>query len=521
MRGSSFSHLAPKTAAPSPEIAQPHGLDPLVTDPSPPVAEQPSTVMQRRAKSALGLLAIRAVLLQVMTLGGQVVLARSLEPRDFGVYAILRFALSFFVFLGDVGLGGALVQKKNQPTEDEVANVFTLQLLLTSSVMVVVWLLAGFVDNAWPDLPTSGPWLLRVLAVDLLLTALRTIPSILMERTLQFAKLAVLDIVLSFTFYATAVSLAVTGHGSRSLIIAVLAQGFIGAVLAFALHPFRPRLRLSGEVLRPIIKFGVPFQLTQIIGFLNGAVTPIYAGAALGARALGLLNWAQDTAYFPLKAVEIVGRAGFPLYSRLQENPRALGESFGRAVYLCASATAFFVALLLSMGGNLVHVVFTDKWAPALPLLYVYAGAISVGFYTPIVAAVLNATGRPQLLFRLSCIWVALVWIAVPLTTPRWGINGYAYGYCLHVVVGNLLMLALTPRLVPHARLLSRFVGPILGGLGVYFVGKYACASWAMTPSSFIAAVGLLLAVHAAILGMVDRRRLIQSFSLLPPDTTL
>ncbi|MDF3064706.1 MAG: undecaprenyl-diphospho-oligosaccharide flippase [Polyangiaceae bacterium] len=492
-----------------------------MTDSNEASAGAQPTVLQRRAKSALWLLTVRAVLLQLMTLGGQVMLARSLEPRDFGVYAILRFALSFFVFFGDVGLGGALIQKKNQPTEDEVGNVFTLQLLLTSGVVVVVWSFAGLVDNVWPDLPTSGPWLLRVLALDLLLTSLRTIPSIMMERTLQFAKLAVLDIVLSFAFYATAVGLALTGHGSQSLVIAVLTQGFVGAVLAYALHPYRPRLRLSREVLRPIIKFGIPFQLTQMIGFLNGAVTPIYAGAALGARALGLINWAQDTAYFPLKAVEIVGRAAFPLYSRLQENPRALGESFGRAVYLCAIATAFFVALVFSMGSNVVHVVFTDKWAAALPILYVYAGVISIGFYTPIIAALLNATGRPQLLFRLSCIWVALAWVGVALATPRWGIDGYAYGYCLHVLVGNILMLSLTPRLVPHARLASRFKGPVLGGIGVYLVGKYALASWAMTPLTFISAVVALLAVHAAVLALVDRRRLFESFSLLPPDTAL
>jgi O-antigen/teichoic acid export membrane protein len=478
-------------------------------------------VLQRRAKSALALLALRTVLLQLMTLGGQVVLARSLEPKDFGVYAILRFALSFFVFLGDVGLGGALVQKKEKPTDDDIANVFTLQLLLASSVVVLVWSLAGFVDNAWPDLPTSGPWLLRVLAVDLLLTALRTIPSILMERTLQFAKLAFLDIVLSFAFYATAISLAVTGHGSESLIIAVLVQGVAGAVLAFALHPFLPRLRLNREVLRPIIKFGLPFQMTQVIAFLNGAVTPIYAGAALGARSLGLINWAQDTAYFPLKAVEVVGRAAFPLYSRLQSNPRALGESFGRAVYLCAVAAAFFVALVFAMGGNIVHVIFTNKWAPALPALYVYAAAISIGFYTPIIGALLNATGRPQLLFRLSCIWVALAWIGVFIATPRWGMMGYAFGYCFHVIVGNVLMFTLTPRLVPHSRVFRRLPGPLLGGVGVYLTGKYVCASWAQTPATFVGAVLLLLAVHAAILGLIDRRKLIQSFSLLPADTAL
>lgn len=456
-----------------------------------------------------------------MTLGGQVVLARSLEPKDFGVYAILRFALSFFVFLGDVGLGGALVQKKEKPTDDDIANVFTLQMLLASGVVVLVWSLAGLVDRAWPDLPTDGPWLLRVLAADLLLTALRTIPSILMERTLQFAKLAFLDIVLSFAFYGTAVWLAVTGHGSASLIIAVLVQGVVGAVLAFALHPFMPRFRLDREVLRPIIKFGLPFQMTQIIGFLNGAVTPIYAGAALGARSLGLINWAQDTAYFPLKAVDIVGRAAFPLYSRLQDNPKALGESFGRAVYLCAVATAFFVALVFAMGGNIVHVVFTNKWAPALPLLHVYAAAISIGFYTPIIGALLNATGRPHILFRASCFWVALAWIGVFIATPRWGTMGYAFGYCFHVIVGNVLMFFLTPHLVPQARVFSRLPGPVLGGISVYLVAKYFCVSWAQTPLTFVAAVLLLVAVHAAVLGLIDRKRLVQSFSLLPSDASI
>ncbi len=467
------------------------------------------------------MLAIRTVALQLLTLGGQVVLSRCLEPRDFGVYAILRFALSFFVFLGDVGLGGALVQKKEAPGEKDIANVFTLQLLMASAVVCVVWLSAGLVDRVWPDLPASGSWLMRVLALDLLLTALRTIPAILMERALQFTRLAVLDIALSLTFYCTAIGLAVSGQGSNSLIIAVLAQGVVGAVLAFALRPFRPRLHLDRAVLKPIVKFGLPFQLTQVIGFLNGAVTPIYAGSVLGARSLGLVNWAQDTAYFPLKAVDVVGRAAFPLYSRLQDDAESLGESFGRAVHLCAMATAYFVALVFALGPNLVHVVFTDKWLSALPLLYIYAGAISIGFYTPVIGAFLNATGRPGLLLRLACIWVTLAWVVVPFTTPRWGIQGYALGYCFHVVFGNLLMLGLTPRLVPHARLLSRLIGPACGGLASYAVGRYFCASWATSTWSFIAAVLMLLVVHGLVLLAFDRKRLFHAFSLVPAGSRL
>ena len=87
----------------------------------------------------------------------------------------------------------------------------------------------------------------------------------------------------------------------------------------------------------------------------------------------------KNTAYFPLTLVEIVGRIAFPLYSRLQGNTRLLGESFGRSVQLCAAFTAYFVALFLGMGSQVIEVVFGLKWLAALPLLMVYSGAIAIG----------------------------------------------------------------------------------------------------------------------------------------------
>ncbi len=483
------------------------------------VALEPA--LRQRARIALAVLAARTTAMQLITLGGQVALARFLEPRDFGVYAVLKFGLTFFVFFGDVGLGGALIQKKEAPSEREISSVFTLQLLLSAGVVALVWASAGLVDRIWTDLPSSGPWLLRILAFDLLLTSLRTIPSILMERGLQFSRLATLDVALNVTFYATALLLARSHWASSALVVAVVAQGVVGAVLAFLLRPFRPRFILDRQALAPIVKFGIPFQFAQLIGFLNGAVTPIYAGAALGTRSLGFINWAQDTAYFPLRAVELVSRVGFPLFSRLQGDPRALGESFGRAVHLCAIATAFFVALLLGMGSNVVHVVFTDKWQPALPLLHVYAAVIAIGFYTPLMAALLNATGRPGLLFRLSCVWVAIAWITVPLTTPRWGIQGYVYGYCLHVVLGNFMLLALTPKLVPYARIYRRFIGPAAAGALTYCVARFVLSSWGGDVPRFIASVVLLVIVHLGSLAVLDFRGIRRSLTLLPDDASV
>jgi O-antigen/teichoic acid export membrane protein len=268
--------------------------------------------------------------------------------------------------------------------------------------------------------------------------------------------------------------------------------------------------------LRPILKFGIPFQLNRVVGFANAAVTPIYAGSKLGSHPLGLLTWAQTTAYFPLKLVEIVGRIAFPLYSRLQGRTALLGESFGRSVQLCAAFTAYFVALFMGMGWQVIDVVFGPKWLDALPLLMVYSGAIAIGFLAPLVGAVLDATGRPQLVLRLALFWTTLNWIVVPFTTVRWGTIGFALGYSVHVVVGNLVIIALASRLIPHARLLRRLWSPALAGIVVYLLARNVLASRAVDGIHFVVSAASLAAVHVAVLLLLDRRAILDALKIVP-----
>ena len=61
-------------------------------------------------------LTARTVIQQLVTLVGNIYLARILGPADFGAFWIVQFALSFFVLFGDAGFGAALIQKKEPAT---------------------------------------------------------------------------------------------------------------------------------------------------------------------------------------------------------------------------------------------------------------------------------------------------------------------------------------------------------------------------------------------------------------------
>ena len=144
-------------------------------------ADDAFETLKTRARRGVVILVVRTAFVQLTVFAGQIALARLLDPRDFGVYAIVQFALSFFSFFGDAGLGGGLIQKKVHPSQRELSSVFFAQVLIALGIIVVVFGAAEFSRLVWPDLPATGPWLLRALSFSLLLTALRTIPCILMD----------------------------------------------------------------------------------------------------------------------------------------------------------------------------------------------------------------------------------------------------------------------------------------------------------------------------------------------------
>ena len=471
--------------------------------------------LQRRARLGMLALAGRTVLMQLTMLGGDVYLRRQLEPVDFGLYAIVQFTLGVFVQFGDVGIASAMIRQHETPTRRQLSTAWTLQMLVALVITATLWTGAPLLRQFWPDMSPNGVWVLRALSVDVVLSSARLIPSLLMERELEYGKLSVLDVLLNGAYYVAAVGLAATGHGVMSLAFAVIVRGTFGVIGAYALRPFRPSVVLDFQLLRPIMHFGVRFQAKNLVGFLTGAIAPVYAGRVLGQTQLGFINLGQSTAYFPLRLVEVMARVSFPLFSRLQGEPKAFAKALERGVVVSAMGTLFFVGLVVGLGPNLVGVVYGEKWLPALPLLYVYAGALSIGFLFPVVSPALDALGKVGVNLRLSIGWVVSISVLVALLTPHWGSLGFAIGYCIPVVVGNCVVLVILKRLVPDARLWPRVRALIVGGCAVAVVGRFALAPFATAPISFAASVLASALIFLVVVGLLDRSAIDELFSLI------
>jgi O-antigen/teichoic acid export membrane protein len=442
--------------------------------PTPDPGSPDTRAIQRRIRLGMLALGARSVLQQLTILGANVYLARVLTPRDYGVFAIVQFAMSFFVVFGDVGLGPSLVQKQDTPNQTELSTVFWFQLGLSLAILGVLFVAAPYVLRLWPDLPADSPWLLRGLGLTFLFTVLRVVPSLLLERNLRFGWISVIEFAGTLAFYATAVVLAWRGASAASLVLASIAQTGFSAIALNLAQRWRPSWVFDTPSLRRMLRFGLNYQGKVVMGLINSSVTPLVAGIRLGGHGLGLVNFAQSTAWLPLQLVSIVGRVSFPAFSRLQHDRRALAAEIERAVVLCATATLFFVGLCVGIGPKLVEIIYSAKWLHAVPALYVYSLALAIGFNGPIVASALDALGKPQIVFRMSIVWSLINWASVLVAThfARTPL-AFALGYAVHIVLGNLALIVVLRRMLPEARPLRRLLPGAIAALIVAGCGRF------------------------------------------------
>jgi len=502
----------------TPREAGPHSPAPLSPGPqSPPPDGAPGVdVYKRRALIGGIALAVRTGLAQLIILGGTVVLARHLRPAEFGAFAMVQFVLTVLTIFGDAGLGGALVQKKTAPTERELSSVFFAQLGLGGIVVIVAWLVGEALPWIWPDLPEGTPWILRALALNFVLLSARVVPTLLMERELLFVRVSILDTVSSVLFYLVAATLSLQGFGVWALVLGVLAQGAGGLITALILRPWRPSLVFDVEVVRGLLGFGLPFQARSGLVLLTRSVIPVAAGTMLGSHSVGILNWALETAFFPLTFVEILARVSFPLYSRLQSAPAEFAREMERSIRVGTAITLFLSGMFLGLSRQLTEIIYSAQWLEAVPMLELYAVAIAFGMLVFLLAPAFDAVGKPRVVMAQMIVVVTLVWIAAPLGAHLAGGWGFVVGYTGSLVVGAIVIVALARRELPAVRIVRPYVAPTLASAVVVALGRFVLGPRIEGPVTLFLSVVLEIGIYVALLALLDRSTLAALRSSLP-----
>lgn len=385
-----------------------------------------------KARSIKGVVALtgRYFVLYAITLVSQGILGALLTTSQFGIFGVVSAIVNFLVYFSDIGLAAALIQKKEKIEAEDLKTTFTVQQILIAVLLIGTFMLSPWIKRFY-GLDQSAIYLLYALGVSFLLSSLKTIPSVLLERGLKFEKLAISNILESIAYNICLVFFAWKGFGITSFTIAVLVRGVVGLVVLYFFQPWKPALALSRKSLSKLLKFGIPYQINTFIAVLKDDGLTLVLGKVMGVSALGILVWAQKWIQIPLRVVmDNVTRVMFPAFSRMQDDTENLKRSVTRSIFfttvLVFPATVAIV-LLFPVVTNIIPKY--QQWLPAILPLTLLSINVLFAAITTQLTNLLNAIGKIKITSALMVMWTVLTWVLVPYLAKRFGATGAAAGY--------------------------------------------------------------------------------------------
>ncbi|MBU0578847.1 oligosaccharide flippase family protein [Patescibacteria group bacterium] len=369
----------------------------------------------------------RTAVLQAIGLVASLFLSAFFSPEDFGIYGFVVQIIGLLVFFSDIGLAAALVQKKKQPSLCEYRTAFTVQQLLSWLIVAVVGaiLATGIVQRKTGQ---AGVWVLLSLAFSFPLATLKTIPSIILERKLEFSKLVLPQIFEQVTFYSILVFLAWKGMGVLAYAYAILSRSVIGVLVMMIVQPWKIGLTLNKSALKILISYGAKFQLVDFLARVKDQLFFLALGLVLPLREFGYVQWAKTWSQYPYNlTVQSVLAVTFPTFSRLQNNKDALKKAIEKSIFfITLSIFPILVGMSVFIKPLITVVPSYAKWQPAALGFILFT--LSIGWAalsTPLVNT-LNAIGEINSTLKLMMIWTILTWILTPIFMMFFGFNGVA-----------------------------------------------------------------------------------------------
>jgi PST family polysaccharide transporter len=361
-------------------------------------------------------------------LGTIPILARLLQPSDFGLVAMVVVLSAFAGMFVDAGLSLATVQRANI-THAQVSNLFWVSTALGGLVAAVFALLSPVI--AWfYDEP-------RLVAITLALCASFVFAGLTMQhqallrRVMRFRALTIIQVASGICGAAAGIAWAWFFRNYWALVLMPLTTAFARMLGTWAVCRWRPGLPRRGTGVWQMLVFGGYLTGFNFVNYFARHADAVLIGWYWGAAPLGFYERAYKLLMFPLTQINApLMNVTIPALSRTLDEPAKYRNAFLRTLESLLLVTTPLMAFVLVTRDLCIHVLLGPQWGEAVPIF----GWLGIaGLFQPFMSSLgwlLVSQGRTREMFRWSLFSTAVCVAAFSLGL-RWGPVGVAAAYVI------------------------------------------------------------------------------------------
>lgn len=361
-----------------------------------------------------------------------IILARLLEPEDFGLLVLVVTLIAIANILTQSGFTTALIQKK-KTDEADYSSVFFVNLLVATILYILLFFAAPIIATFFEQPQLIA--VLRILALTLFLTALNTIQLAIISKTLQFKKLFYCSLFGMVISGFIGIVLAYTHFGVWALVTQQLLNQFLMTIMLFMTLKWRPQLLFSKNRIAGLFSFSWKLLVSSLIDTLDNNIRTIIIGKMFSPAILGFYNRGEQ---FPSLIISNISGSIqsvlLPTLAAQQDNRARVKEMIRKTIVMSTFIIFPMMVGLAVIAEPLVLVLFTEKWLEAVPFLQIFCAAYALWPLHIAHLQVLNALGRSDIYLKLEIMKVTLSFIILVISIP-YGVQMMAVG----VVVSGIL----------------------------------------------------------------------------------
>jgi len=354
------------------------------------------------------------------------ILARLLEPNDFGLLGMATVFYGLAMIFSEMGISTALIQKKDADNL-HFSSVFWLNvatgILLTLLMVAISPLVAIF----YGEIQLRA--ILSVIALNFVISSFSIVQRTIFKKQMNFKIISVCESVAIVISGVIGVYMAFTGFGVWSLVSQMMTFTLANTVLVWMISSWRPKFVFSLNAIKDIFHFSINITAFRILNYFGRNVDYLLIGKFLGAQALGYYTLAYKLMLVPLQNFTwIVNRVMFPAYSKIQDDKERVRKAYMKVIKAISLITAPLMLGLMALAPEFVLVVFGAKWQPAILLIRILCICGFVQSIHSTLGALVQSQGKANLLLKLGIQGTFFTILAITIGL-RWGIYGVAILY--------------------------------------------------------------------------------------------
>lgn len=411
----------------------------------------------------------------VCTLGStfivQIVLARILDPTDFGIVAITTVFMTLANTIIETSFSSSVIQK-SELSQKLLSSIFFANVVLSFFVYFLLFLAAPIIARFYDEAILTA--VLRVQGLRIVIASLCSVQDALLIREMKFKVLFVCELIGSIVQVGVGLVMAYTGFGVWAIVFSALSGYLASGIGKILASRWQPSLYYSHSLVKAALSFSAKILAVRVTRKLFYNIRTLTIGKVYTTDTLGYFNKGFQ---FPSTAMTIVDGSltsvAFTSLSKLQDNKQALVQSLRNYVRIMMYLCMPMMIGMAIVAEPLVKVLLTDKWLACVPYLQIVC-------FTQLLAPLsvkttaFEALGESTISMKLhvSGIVLSIILLFASIPYPAWVmvLSGLVSSLLLQIAIGVVCKKRMNYRYSDQFR--DAFIGliPTLGMVVVVFL---------------------------------------------------